>query len=43
MPVKPIELPPAVARRLVEDMRAIHAEPNAMLDRIYRGAVREPK
>jgi hypothetical protein len=25
-----IELPPAVARRFVEDMRAFHAEPNAI-------------
>ena len=30
MPHKPIELPPAVARRFVEDMRAFHAEPNAI-------------
>ncbi len=30
MPSKPIELPPAVTRRLVEDMRAFHAEPNAI-------------
>jgi hypothetical protein len=30
MPFKPIELPPAVARRVVDDMRAFHAaEPNA--------------
>jgi hypothetical protein len=28
MPRKPIELPPAVARRFVEDMRAYFAEPN---------------
>jgi hypothetical protein len=27
---KPIELPPAVARRFVEDIRAFHAEPNAI-------------
>jgi hypothetical protein len=27
---KPMELPPAVARRFVEDMRAFHAEPNAI-------------
>ena len=26
IPRKPIELPPAVARRFVEDMRAFHAE-----------------
>jgi hypothetical protein len=30
MPRKTIELPPAVARRFVEDMRAFHAEPNAI-------------
>ena len=30
MPLKPIELPPTVARRFVEDMRAFHAEPNAI-------------
>jgi hypothetical protein len=30
MPLKLIELPPAVARRFVEDMRAFHAEPNAI-------------
>jgi len=30
MPLKPIELLPAVARRFVEDMRAFHAEPNAI-------------
>ena len=30
MPLKPIELPPAVARRFVNDMRAFHAEPNAI-------------
>jgi len=29
MPPKPIELPAAVARRFVDDMRAFHAEPNA--------------
>ena len=29
-PLKPIELSPAVARRLVEDMRAFQAEPNAI-------------
>jgi hypothetical protein len=28
MPRKPIELPPAVARRFVEDIRAFFAEPN---------------
>jgi len=28
MPRKPIELPPAVARRFVGDMRAFFAEPN---------------
>jgi len=28
MPRKPTELPPAVARRFVGDMRAFHAEPN---------------
>jgi hypothetical protein len=27
---KPIELPPAVARRFVEDMRAFHAEKNSV-------------
>ena len=27
---KPIELPPAVARRFVEDMRLFHLEPNAI-------------
>jgi hypothetical protein len=27
---KPIELPPAVARRFVDDMRAFHAETNAI-------------
>ena len=30
MPIKQIELPPAVARRFVDDMRAFHAEPNAI-------------
>jgi hypothetical protein len=30
MPNKPIELPSAVARRFVEDIRAYHAEPNAI-------------
>ena len=30
MPRKPTELPPAVARRFVGDMRAFHAEPNAI-------------
>jgi hypothetical protein len=30
MPRKPIELQPAVARRFVEDMRAFHAEENAI-------------
>ena len=30
MPLQPIELPPAVARRFIEDMRAFHAEPNAI-------------
>ncbi len=28
MPKEPIDLPPAVARRFVEDMRAFHAERN---------------
>jgi len=28
MPRKPIELPPAVARQFVEDMRAFYAEKN---------------
>jgi hypothetical protein len=28
MPRKPIELPPEVARRFLEDMRAYFAEPN---------------
>jgi len=27
---KPIELPPPIARRLVDDMRAFHAEQNAI-------------
>ena len=27
---KPTELPPAIARRFVEDMLAFHAEPNAI-------------
>jgi len=27
---KPIELPPAVARRFVEDLRLFHLEPNAI-------------
>jgi hypothetical protein len=30
MPNKPIELPSAVARRFVEDMRAFYAEKNAI-------------
>jgi hypothetical protein len=30
MPAKPMELPAAVARRFVDDMRAFHAEPNAI-------------
>jgi hypothetical protein len=30
MPRKPIELPPAVARRFVEDMRAYHNEKRAI-------------
>ena len=30
MPRTPIELPPAVARRFVDDMRAFHAEPKAI-------------
>jgi hypothetical protein len=30
MPLKPIELPRAVARRSVDDMRAFHAEDNAI-------------
>ena len=30
MPRKPIELPPAVARRFVEDMHAFHAEKNSI-------------
>jgi hypothetical protein len=30
MPREPIEVPPAVARRFVEDIRAFHAEPNAI-------------
>jgi hypothetical protein len=30
MPCKPIELQPAVARRFLEEMRAFHAEPNAI-------------
>ncbi len=28
MPRKPIELPPAIARRFVDDMHAFYAEPN---------------
>jgi hypothetical protein len=30
MPLKPIELSSAVARRFVDDVRAFHAEPNAI-------------
>jgi hypothetical protein len=30
MPHKPLELPPAVTRRFVDDMRTFHAEPNAI-------------
>jgi hypothetical protein len=30
MPRKPIELPPAVALRFVDDMHSFHAEPNAI-------------
>ena len=30
VPRKPIELPPAVARRFVQDMRAFHAEKNSI-------------
>jgi hypothetical protein len=30
MPSKPIDLPSAVARRFVEDMRAFHAEKNSI-------------
>ena len=30
MPRKPIEVPPAVARRFIEDMLAFHAEPNSI-------------
>jgi hypothetical protein len=30
MPLKLVELPPAAARRFVEDMRALHTEPNAI-------------
>jgi hypothetical protein len=30
MPLKPVELPLTVARRFVADVRALHAEPNAM-------------
>jgi len=30
MPRKLLEPPPGVARRFVEDMRAFHAEPNAI-------------
>jgi hypothetical protein len=33
MPLKPIELPPAVARRFVDDTRAFHAEPNPIKQR----------
>jgi len=28
--IDPIELPPAVARAFIKDMRAYHAEPNAI-------------
>jgi hypothetical protein len=38
MPLKQIELPPAVARRFVEDMRAFHAEPNRHQARRDRSA-----
>jgi hypothetical protein len=31
MPLKPIELPPAVARRFVDDTRAFHAEENPVM------------
>jgi hypothetical protein len=34
MPSRPIELPPAVARRFVDDMRAFHAEPAIKRDEI---------
>jgi hypothetical protein len=30
MPLKPVELPPAVARAFVKDMRAFFAEPSAI-------------
>ena len=30
MPSKPIELPPALARRFVDEMRAFHAEQNGI-------------
>lgn len=30
MPLKPIELSPAVSRRFFEDMSAFHAKPNAI-------------
>jgi hypothetical protein len=30
MPVKPIELPPELARRFVDAMRAFYAEPNTI-------------
>ncbi len=30
MPLKPIELPPGLARRFLEDMRAFYAETNAI-------------
>jgi hypothetical protein len=30
MPRKPLEVPPAVARAFVEDMRAFFAEPNSL-------------
>jgi len=30
MPLKPIELAPGLTRRFIEDMRAFHAEPNAI-------------
>lgn len=28
--IKPLELPPEVARRFMKDMKAFHAEPNAI-------------
>jgi hypothetical protein len=44
LPRKPIELPPAVARRFVDDMRAFHAESNAIkADEIAARQLHAPK